>query len=125
MSPKARPGPNRARSARAASERAARTPREQAADRRRDTVIIAPRGEIDCSNVSQLVTAISHAIARDVAEVTVILDSVTFLDAAALGALVAGRQRCVAQGTTFTASCTIEKTRRLFEIAGLDFLLNA
>jgi anti-anti-sigma factor len=73
--------------------------------------------------VAVIVQPINEALSQDVNHIVVDLEEVTYFGSSVLGALLDGRKRCEAAGGTLIVRVTDDRQRRLFEITGLDALL--
>jgi anti-anti-sigma factor len=89
-----------------------------------DGVTVRLSGEHDLSTAPEVTDRINSALRTGARCVGIDLDQVTFLDAGFLGALVRGRNRCVAQGAQLVVSCSNDRLRRIFSLARLAHLLH-
>lgn len=87
-------------------------------------VVVRPCGELDLSTVADLQDALSEACGSGL-DVVVDLSDVDFVDARTLGVLVAASQRLAAGGCPLSIVGTSREVRRVFQLTGLDDLLEA
>lgn len=81
--------------------------------------VIAVAGEIDLATVPRLYEAMRTLLTQGRSHLVVDLDAVTFMDASALGFLVAAHQEATASGGSFALLCQNPQCMRLIVIAGL------
>jgi anti-sigma B factor antagonist len=84
-------------------------------------------GDLDVSTVSDLwetLAAIALSEDEDLATVRVDLSRLNYVDSTGLGCLVTAHRRCTAAGIVFQLHQPDLFLQRLFEITGLDQLLN-
>jgi anti-sigma B factor antagonist len=80
-------------------------------------------GEIDSSSAPQLREQLEEVLDGDVAELTVDLDGVTFLDSAGLCVLAAAHRRAAGQGVRLRVLASHRAVIRPLQITGLYDLL--
>ena len=80
-------------------------------------------GELDIAVAPQLVMTLDTLVAAGCRQLNVHLDTVTFTDAAILGALVATHNRMAADGGALVVTCPGGQPRRLLRLTGLEHLL--
>lgn len=89
-----------------------------------DYDIVAPRGEVDLSNYTQLRDRIDELIVSGRTRVVLDLSETEFLDSTALGGLIAGRRRAYAAGGSFEVVCARPQLMKLFQITKLDLVFS-
>jgi anti-sigma B factor antagonist len=83
-------------------------------------VLVAVSGELDLYACERLQAGIAEASALGAETVVVDLSEVTFLDSTALGALVQEAKRLEGRSRSLILVTNEPRTRRVFEITGLD-----
>ena len=86
-------------------------------------VVVQLQGELDIDSARQFKTAVFTGIAEGATRVIVDLGEVIFVDSTALGVVASGVRSIDAQGGTLDIVCGDENITRLFEITGLDRVL--
>ena len=86
-------------------------------------VVVRLQGELDIRSARQFKTAVFAGIAEGASRVIVDLGEVVFVDSTALGVVASGVRSIDAQGGTLDVVCGDENITRLFEITGLDRVL--
>lgn len=87
----------------------------------RGCVIVRPVGEVDLSNASTLEGRLCALIERD--HMVVDLSQATFVDSAALSAMIVAYRRGQVLGHTLRLSSAQGQVRRVLEITQLDVVL--
>ena len=85
---------------------------------------VALAGELDLHAAAKFKAALLKAIDEGTRFVTVDLSEVTFIDSTALGVLMGGVTRLRALDGTLDVVCPNQEIRRIFEISGLDHILD-
>ncbi len=81
---------------------------------------VAVGGEVDLATVGSLEREIHAAVtAADVAEVTVDLSEVTFLDSSGINALIQGRKLADSRNVLFTAAGAQGLVRQVLDLTGV------
>ena len=90
-----------------------------------DVVVVTVGGEIDAHTSPQLRSCLLDQVARG-SELTITIDltSVTFCDSTALGVLVGTHRRLEGEGRRLEILAPSPSVRHLFEVSGLDQVLN-
>jgi anti-sigma B factor antagonist len=83
--------------------------------------LVTVAGEIDISDAPELAEYLVHFEDGDI---TVDLSGVTFIDSSGIRALLAARKRIEQEGSTLTIRGASGRVLRVFQIAGLDHVLN-
>ena len=77
-------------------------------------------GELDCASTPLLLWEVDKLLEEGLRLLRLNLDAVTFMDAAALGALVHVRNRLDQHQGVLEVSCRSAQPRRLLRLTGLD-----
>jgi anti-anti-sigma factor len=85
---------------------------------------LALHGELDAATAPSLEAAIRTAAGDGTAEVVVDCSSLEFIDSSGLSVLVANHKRLADAGGELVIEAAPPAARRLFEIAGIDRVLN-
>lgn len=85
--------------------------------------IVHVAGEIDVTSAAVLRDALEALIADGRRRLTLDLTDVTFLDSTGLGIVVGRLKRLARHGGTMTVAASHERVLRVFNITGLDRLL--
>jgi anti-anti-sigma factor len=80
---------------------------------------ILVRGEVDMATAPQLAATIDDTIAKGAHVIIVRLDHVSFIDSAGLGTLLAGADRCAANGGQLSVEGATPVVERILKVAGL------
>ena len=86
-------------------------------------VVVRLQGELDIRSARPFKAAVFAGIAEGATRVIVDLGEVVFVDSTALGVVASGVRSIDAQGGTLDVVCGDENITRLFEITGLDRVL--
>jgi anti-anti-sigma factor len=81
-------------------------------------------GEVDAATAPVLDAKITEAVAAGVGEVVLRCGGLEFIDSSGLSVIVANHKRLRDRGRTLVIESPPVAARRLFEIAGLDRVLN-
>ena len=81
------------------------------------------KGELDCHTAPQLRSALLSLIEDGARHVTLDLSGVRFVDSTGLSVLVGGTKRLRDRGGRMVVASPTRATRRLFEVTGLDTVL--
>ncbi len=87
------------------------------------TARVTVSGEVDSITASALATGIAEASAEGVTEVVLDCTGLTFIDSAGLSVLVNAHRRLRTGGATLVLEAPPRAALRVFQIAGLDRLL--
>ena len=91
---------------------------------RRGTPVIGLGGECDLTVVPAIKGAVTKALASGAPTLVFDLEEATFLDSAALGALLGARRRVVEAGGTVTLLCSNQRVLRLLKLLELHQLFD-
>ncbi len=89
-----------------------------------DSREICVSGELDIAGVPRLISAMQRLQQFARGDVTLCLDRTTFIDAAGLGAVVSAALMQQAHGDRLRVTRTPSAVRRVFELVGLEQLLD-
>lgn len=89
-----------------------------AVDRRDNSLVVAPRGELDIATVGEVRGAVDASAGTQ--HLVLDLSGVTFIDTSGMSLVLELQQRTTAAGRRFTVVQGTEEVRRLFEISGLE-----
>lgn len=81
-------------------------------------------GELDAATAPLLEAKLGEAAATDAEEITVDCEGLEFIDSSGLSVLVANHKRLHDAGQELVVEAAPAGARRLFEIAGIDRVLN-
>jgi anti-sigma B factor antagonist len=85
--------------------------------------VVALRGDLDHAKAFEVADALARAIAATAADLVVDLSDVTFLDAAAVGVLIRGRNFLQRQSRDLTLRSPSHPAWRVLDVCGLTSLL--
>lgn len=94
-------------------------------DARNRVAKVALRGELDMATVPILTDHLVHLEHTDIDAIMIDLRDLTFLDCAALHAFLEGRDHAEQNGHVLILIGARASARRLFELTGTEFLLDA
>lgn len=86
-------------------------------------VVVRPEGDLDINSASEFRTAVFEGIDEGATRVIVDLAEVKFVDSTALGVIASGVRSITSQGGSLEVACEDKNITRLFEITGLDRVL--
>jgi anti-anti-sigma factor len=86
-------------------------------------VIVQLKGELDIHSSVQFKEALLEGISEGATRIIVDLAKVTFIDSTALGVVALAVRRIDDQGGTLDVVCGDENITRIFEITGMDRVL--
>jgi anti-sigma B factor antagonist len=86
--------------------------------------VVALEGELDIYTASQFKKILLRSIDDGAQRVIVDLSKVSFIDSSALGVMVGGAKRLRSANGSLDIVCRNENIRRIFEITGLERILN-
>jgi len=86
-------------------------------------VVVSLQGDLDIYSAQQFKAAVFEGISEGAARVIVDLDQVIFVDSTALGVIASGVRSIEAHGGTIDIVSDDKNITRLFEITGLDRVL--
>lgn len=89
-------------------------------ERKNNTVIIKPLGEIDLHNSPQLRKTLQEVIKNDTAILLIDLEGVSYMDSSGLATLVEAFQHISKQGKKFALFSLQDTVKNIFSIARLD-----
>jgi anti-sigma B factor antagonist len=89
-----------------------------------DACVISARGDIDISNVAELMRRVLQTLADGTGAIVLDLHEVTHLDSSGLAAVISAHQQVLdAPGGKFALVLDADRMRRIFELRGLDRML--
>ena len=87
-------------------------------------LISAPQGELDLATAGELRTILANVVSSGAAQVVLDLSNVSFMDASALGVIVAAANRLRLGGGRLTLAGAAPNIERVLRLTGLhEFLL--
>jgi anti-anti-sigma factor len=89
-----------------------------------DRTLVTLSGELDASTATLLYDQLSDLEIEDVDHVVLDLAQVSFMDSTGLGVIVTEHKRLRHSGGSLTIFAPPSSVRRLFEITGLDVILD-
>lgn len=81
-------------------------------------------GEIDIATSATITDQVTAAVRAAPSAVRILMGDVTFIDSTGLGALVASRKACAAQGIPFAVADPSPRVLRVLQLTGLDLAID-
>lgn len=82
------------------------------------------RGDLDLASAQKFALVLADSVARAERVLAVDLSAVTFMDSSGLHTLLGAREAADGDGITFRVVASNARVRRLFELCGVDDLLD-
>lgn len=92
-------------------------------NKREDATVVAPTGEVDVSNASELRDAVDAALAQGL-PVELDMSNVSYIDSTGIGVLVGAAHRASEGGTTFSVLSPQRNVARVLDLLGVAKDLN-